>query len=84
MARCRPTDKYGQLRTLTDDNGQQVAHCLYVGECRMVCIAARPTRPTRPTCPTSTSQVINPALSYSARPSGFYFTVLLSLILAGE
>ena len=52
MERCRLTDKYGQIRTITDDNGQQIAHCLYAGECRMVCFAARPTSLTSPTRPT--------------------------------
>ena len=66
MELCRLTDKYGQIRTITDDNGQQIAHCLYAGECRMVCFAARPTSPTCPTCPTSTSQVSKPALPYGA------------------
>jgi hypothetical protein len=65
MERCRLTDKYGQQRTLTDDNGQQITHCLYVGKCRMVCFAARPTRPTGLTCPTATSQFSKPTLSYS-------------------
>ena len=46
MELCRLTDKYGQIRTITDDNGQQIAHCLYVGECRIVCFAACPTCPT--------------------------------------
>ena len=65
MERCRPTDKYGQQRTLTDDNGQQTANCLYVGKCRIVGCGACPTRPTGLTCPTATSQFSKLTLSYS-------------------
>ena len=65
MERCRPTDKYGQQRTLTDDNGQQIAHCLYVCGCRMVGCAARLTCPT---CPTASTPVLPPTL---APPRGY-------------
>ena len=47
-----PTRPTQHAKSAMDDNGQQIAHCLYVGGCRMVCFAARPTSPTSPTRPT--------------------------------
>ena len=84
---CRLTDKYGQQRTLTDDNGQQITHCLYVCGCRMACFAARPTRPTCPTCPTQRAKSSKPELFLFFNFDFYSFSVEVQLytvyIIAG-